>query len=52
VYHAGWEKLRFVCGCAHVITSSEVKTVDIEDAGLALAREMLGNPEFETVSSY
>jgi hypothetical protein len=52
VYHSGWEKLRFVVGSALVITSNDIKSVDIIDDGLVLAREMLGNDKFTTESTY
>ena len=52
VYHCGWEKLRYVCGSVTVITATDVKYANIEQAGLDIARELLGNDKYRTESTY
>ena len=52
VYHCGWEKLRYVCGGVTVITATGIKYADIEQAGLDIARKLLGNDKYRTESTY
>ena len=48
----GYEKLQYVLGYSAVITSKEIKCVSIPDSGVTLARELLGNDDFETQVDY
>lgn len=48
----GNEKLRYVIGCSTVITSKEIQGVSIPDKALHLARELLGNKNYQTQMDY
>lgn len=48
----GYEKSRYVYGMAKIITAKEIKTVDLDDFSKAAARELLGNPDWETQMDY
>lgn len=52
IFEAGNEKLRYVVGSVSVITSDGYKYKEITDIGLATAREMLGNSNYETQCEY
>lgn len=52
IYLAGHEKLRYVTGTVTIITSTDYRVVDMDAAGTAMAKEMLGNPGFQTRTSY
>lgn len=48
----GNEKLRYVIGCCTVITSKEIRGVNIPDKALHLAQESLGNKHYRTQMDY
>lgn len=47
-----WEKLRFVDGGYHVITSNECRYIYMNDAALATARELLADETWTTQIYY
>ena len=49
---SGCEKLRYITGCAIIVTKDKIETVDIRRDALNKAREMLDNKEFNTQLSY
>lgn len=49
---AGHENLRYIGAWATVITSSDIKYVSLEAASLKLAKETLGNPDWNTQNNY
>ena len=52
IMEARHEKLRYVVGYASVITKTEIKSVDMERDAIKLARGMLNNPDFCTITEY
>lgn len=52
VTETGGEGVRYLDGSVTVITSHDIKYKDLEEIGLKLAREALGNPNWETRNSY
>lgn len=52
LFHAGHEKLRYVTGCATVITKNSVDILNIQDIAVRTAQEKLGNPEYSTECDY
>ena len=52
LFEAGHEKLRYVTGFVYVVTSKDVKCIDLKYAGKDLAKSMLGNPNWETNCCY
>jgi len=48
----GYEKLRYLVGYSIIITKTEIRTVDIRTESLDAVKEMLGNPDFTTVTEY
>jgi hypothetical protein len=48
----GYEKLRYLIGYSTLITKTEIRCVDIYDESLRVVKEMLGNPDFATVTEY
>lgn len=48
----GNEKLLYLTGYCIIITSKEVRCIDIEKESMKTAKEMLNNPEWETQNSY
>lgn len=48
----GHEKLCYLTGYAIVVTSKEKKSKGIKDWALVTAKELLGNPDFETQMEY
>lgn len=52
VVEVGSEKLRYLVGCATIVTKEQIQSVDLCDYALRKAKEMLGNPDFSTEMSY
>ena len=52
IFESGHEKLRYVVGSAVIITKTDVEYVNIEDAAIAQARQMLNNDSFTTQCDY
>lgn len=52
LFHAGHEKLRYVTGCATVITKNSVDILNIQDIAVRIAQEKLANPEYSTECDY
>ncbi len=52
ITEVGYEKSRYVYGVAKVITAKEKRTVDIDVFSKAAARELLGNPDWDTQMDY
>lgn len=52
VTEIGREKLNYLVGLCMVITSDDMKSVDIGDEALKQARSMLGDEKFETKCEY
>ncbi len=48
----GHENMRYVSGGVYVITSKEVVYHDITNIGKKVARDMLGDPEWDTETTY
>lgn len=49
---SGYEKLRYITGFATVVTNSDIRCVDLHRAALDIAREMIGDPEWDTKMDY
>ena len=47
-----YEKLRYLIGVCTIITKREIRSVNLEEKAVALAREMLGNEDFQTQMRY
>ena len=45
---SGYEKLRYVTGVAIVVTNKEIRSNNISNWAIDEARDMLGNPKFQT----
>ena len=52
ILEVGNEKLRYLCGQATIITSKEIKFLDMETLAVRSARDMLENPEYTTKCEY
>lgn len=52
IFEGGHEKLRYITGSVTVVTSKDVKYIDIDSAGRDAAREMLCNPDWQTACCY
>lgn len=52
IFEAGYEKLRYVTGCATVITSKGVEFIDIEEVATKKAAELLGYKNYSTLCYY
>lgn len=52
ILETGRENLRYIIGLATVITKSRIRSIDLENVALRAVREMLDNPEYDTVTSY
>lgn len=52
IMESGNEKLRYVTGCATIITSKGVDGVDVVDIAIQKARELLGNPTWDSQCDY
>ena len=48
ILEAGWEKLRYLIGCAEIITCSGFEYLNISDLAQARAATILGNPGWQT----
>ena len=48
----GYEKLRYVTGLGAVITSTEIRHIDVWHESLVAARLLLDNPNFQTQIDY
>ena len=49
---SGNEKLRYVVGYAMIITSKEVKCINLREEAMKVARELLGDPNWDTQLEY
>ena len=49
---AGYEKLRYVTGYATVVTKDNIKTVNIKNEALKIARDLLKDPDWKTQMEY
>lgn len=49
---SGHEKLRYITGYSIVVTSKEIKCVDLQSEAISAARKLLNNPKFDTQMSY
>lgn len=52
ILESGNEKLRYVVGCATVVTSKAVDYLAIEDVAVSCARKLLGNDSWRTELCY
>lgn len=52
IMEAGHEKMRYVCGIGHVVTSKGIEYVSLKWDCIDKACEMLGNPNFMTQCEY
>lgn len=52
VMESGHEKMRYVIGRATVITSKKGGDIDVTTEAVRLARQLLGNPDWETRTDY
>lgn len=52
ILESGNEKMRYVVGTAIVITSSDIKTINITDLAIEKARDILNNPLWKTRCEY
>ena len=52
ITEAGYEKLRYVNGSSIVITSKEIKYLDITNLAFIEAKKMLNNEKWETQTEY
>lgn len=52
IQETGNEKLRYVCGYATIITSKEVRYINMDSAAIEAAKQMLNNDEWTTSTSY
>ncbi len=52
ILESGNEKLRYVTGCALVITSTDSEYMEIDVLAAQRAAEMLGNPSWQTIVCY
>lgn len=52
ILEAGHEKLRYVTGGATVITNNGSRYIDLRRSAVSCARELLGNPNWETEAEY
>lgn len=52
ILESGNEKMCYVVGSATVITSSEIKTINITDLAIEKARDILNNPLWKTRCEY
>jgi hypothetical protein len=48
----GYEKLRYLTAVCGVITKDAIQYVDLRDSALNLAKELLGDPNFQTQTEY
>ena len=52
ITEGGYEKLRYLVGDCTVITSQEIAYTNLSDIGLAKARQLLKNPQYNPVMEY
>ena len=52
ITEVGNEKLRYVGGISTVITSTEIRCVDIQAEALKVAQKLLSNPKYQTQMDY
>lgn len=52
IMESGHEKLRYITGYATIITSDGVDGINLVDAAIQKAREMLGSPEWDSQCEY
>ena len=52
ITEVGYEKLRYLVGDCTVITSQEITYTNLSDIGLAKARQLLKNPQYNPVMEY
>lgn len=52
IMEAGHERLRYVVGSAHIITSRATKYLGVSDLAKVKAAELLGNPKWTTKCEY
>ena len=52
ILEAGHEKLRYVVGSATIITSQDIKHLDLTNLAVACGRAMLNNPDWKTKCEY
>lgn len=48
----GSEKMRYLVGCATVITKDASDSINLDDRAITLARKMLRNPKWQTKNEY
>lgn len=49
---AGYEKLRYVTGYTTIVTKDNIKTVNIKNEALKIARDLLKDPDWKTQMEY
>ena len=52
ITEVGYEKLRYLVGVSIVITKNDIRGVNLASAALSVAKEMLANPDYNTVMDY
>ena len=52
ITEVGYENLRYLVGVSTVITKSSVVWLDLNELSLSKAKELLGNPDFQTQMDY
>lgn len=52
ITEVGYEKLRYLTGYAIIITRDSIECVNLHDAAIAKAQEMLNNPQYVTQMEY
>jgi len=52
IMEIGYEKLRYVCASAIIVTSEKTESMDFTHLVLAKAAEVVGNPDYRTKIEY
>lgn len=52
IFESGHEKLRYVTGCATVITEFAIEGINIKDMAIDVAKKLLKNPQYDTETEY
>jgi len=52
IMEINYEKLRYVCGWAAIITSEKIESMDFTKLVLQKAAEVVGNPDYQTKIEY
>lgn len=52
IMEVGYERLRYVCGSALIITHDKTESLSLTTLALYKAAEVLGNPEYQTRIEY